>query len=187
VTRALEPYLPVPVVARDGRGETASYRWDFDRPLSIGRVHSYYGNIGVLIRAYAYIMSHGPDIRRVAEVAVLNANYLLSRVKHILPVPQGDRCMHEFVASAAQLKKDKGITAMDLAKRLLDFATAGFWISCANGLFPADGSGMPDDGTDGDGEQGNTGFVRGDFVSYHGGIGRDAARSAPFDVDQPAR
>jgi glycine dehydrogenase subunit 2 len=76
----------------------------------------------VLIRAYCYIRTHGPDgLRRVSENAVLNANYLLSRVKHILPVPQGDRCMHEFVASAAKLKKDKGITAMDIAKRLLDF------------------------------------------------------------------
>ena len=59
--------------------------------------------------------------REVSENAVLNANYLLSRVKHILPVPQGDRCMHEFVASASVLKKEKGITAMDIAKRLLDY------------------------------------------------------------------
>ncbi len=52
---------------------------------------------------------------------MLNANYLLSRVKHIFPVPQGDRCMHEFVASAAQLKTDRGVSAMDVAKRLLDY------------------------------------------------------------------
>ena len=76
----------------------------------------------MLIRAYAYIRTHGPDgLRRVSENAVLNANYLLSRVKHILPVPHGDRCMHEFVATAGQLKKDRGVTAMDLAKRLLDY------------------------------------------------------------------
>jgi glycine dehydrogenase subunit 2 len=60
-------------------------------------------------------------LRRVSENAVLNANYLLSRVKHILPVPQGDRCMHEFVASASELKKGKSVTAMDLAKRLVDY------------------------------------------------------------------
>ena len=60
-------------------------------------------------------------MRRVAENAVLNANYLLSRVKHILPIPQGERCMHEFVATATSLKKDKDISAMDIAKRLLDF------------------------------------------------------------------
>ena len=57
----------------------------------------------------------------MSENAVLNANYLLSRVKHFLPVPQGDRCMHEFVATAAKLKSEKGISAMDLAKRLLDY------------------------------------------------------------------
>jgi glycine dehydrogenase subunit 2 len=99
-----------------------SYRLDYDRPLSIGRVRSFFGNVGVLVRAYCYIRSHGPDgLKAVAENAVLNANYLLSRVKHILPVPQGDRCMHEFVASAAPLKKKTGVSAMDLAKRLLDF------------------------------------------------------------------
>ena len=82
------------------RARTASgYRLDYDRPKSIGRVRSFFGNVGVLVRAYCYIRTHGPDgLRRVSENAVLNANYLLSRVKHILPVPQGDRCMHEFVA-----------------------------------------------------------------------------------------
>ena len=60
-------------------------------------------------------------MRQVSEQAVLNANYLLAKLRPLLPVPHGERCMHEFVASAAQLKRDKGITAMDLAKRLLDF------------------------------------------------------------------
>jgi glycine dehydrogenase subunit 2 len=95
---------------------------EYRRPKSIGRVRAFFGNTGVLVRAYCYIRTHGPDgLRRVSENAVLNANYLLSRVKHILPVPQGDRCMHEFVASAVRLKSEKGIAAMDLAKRLLDF------------------------------------------------------------------
>ncbi len=118
VAEKLGPYLPTPIVERrDGR-----YALAYDRPLSIGRVRSFFGNVGVLVRAYCYIRTHGPDgLRAVAENAVLNANYLLSRVKHILPVPQGDRCMHEFVASAAALKKKNGVTAMDLAKRLLDF------------------------------------------------------------------
>jgi glycine dehydrogenase subunit 2 len=85
-------------------------------------VRSFFGNVGVLLRAYCYIRTHGPEgLKAVSENAVLNANYLLSRVKHILPVPQGDRCMHEFVASAANLKKTKGVSAMDLAKRLLDY------------------------------------------------------------------
>jgi glycine dehydrogenase subunit 2 len=75
-----------------------------------------------LIRAYAYIRTFGPDgLERVSENAVLNANYLLGKVRHFLPVPHGNRCMHEFVASASRLKKEKGTTAMDLAKRLLDF------------------------------------------------------------------
>ena len=118
VTEALAPYLPAPIVEqRDG-----VYRLDFDRPKAIGRVRSYFGNVGVLVRAYAYILTHGPDgLRRIAENAVLNANYLLSRVRHFLDVPQGNRCMHEFVASASTLKRERGITAMDIAKRLLDF------------------------------------------------------------------
>jgi glycine dehydrogenase subunit 2 len=118
VTETLRPYLPCPVVEKtDGQ-----YRLVFDKPQSIGRVRSFFGNVGVLIRAYCYIRTHGPDgLKRVSETAVLNANYLLSKVKHFLPVPQGPRCMHEFVASASQLKKQKGISAMDIAKRLLDY------------------------------------------------------------------
>ena len=118
VTEKLEPYLPSPVVAKDGD----TYRLNNNRPRSIGRVRSFFGNVGVLVRAYCYIRSHGPDgLRRVSENAVLNANYLLNKVKHFIPVPHGDRCMHECVASAADLKKEKGISAMDIAKRLLDY------------------------------------------------------------------
>jgi glycine dehydrogenase subunit 2 len=98
VTKALAPYLPTPVVAKNGE----RYSLDYNRPQTIGRVRAFFGNVGVLVRAYCYIRTHGPDgLRRVSETAVLNANYLLSRVKHFLPVPQGDRCMHEFVATAA--------------------------------------------------------------------------------------
>jgi glycine dehydrogenase subunit 2 len=144
VREHLAPYLPVPVVVRDQlriadcglriedpgsrsairnpKSEIATYRLDYNRPKSIGRVRAFFGNVGVLVRAYCYIRTHGPDgLRRVSETAVLNANYLLSRVKHFLPVPQGDRCMHEFVATASKLKAEKGISAMDLAKRLLDY------------------------------------------------------------------
>lgn len=120
VSEKLGAYLPCPVVARDGQ----RYYLDDDRPNSIGRVRSFFGNVGVLIRAYAYLRTHGPDgLRKVSEQAVLNANYLLSKVQHFLPVPQGDRCMHEFVATAESLKHDKGLKqpAMDLAKRLLDY------------------------------------------------------------------
>lgn len=118
VTDALKPFLPSPIIEKDGD----RYYLDSDRPDSIGRVRSFFGNTGVLVRAYAYIATHGPDgLRRVSENAVLNANYLLSQVKDFLPVPHGDRCMHEFVASAKDLKKDKNLSAMDIAKRVLDF------------------------------------------------------------------
>ena len=119
VTEKLAPYLPAPVVVRQDDG---CFALDFDRPKSIGRVRAFFGNVGVLLRAYAYIRTHGPDgLKRISENAVLNANYLLSRVKHFLPVPQGHRCMHEFVASGKDLKRDRDISAMDIAKRLLDF------------------------------------------------------------------
>ena len=113
----LAEYLPGPVVV----GEDGQYRCD-QPAKSIGRVRSYFGNVGVLIRAYVYIRTYGKEgLRQVSEDAVLGANYLLSKVKHILDVPHGDRCMHEFVASATRLKKDKHLSAMDLAKRLLDY------------------------------------------------------------------
>jgi glycine dehydrogenase subunit 2 len=118
VRAMLSPYLPTPLVEFDG----SQYRLAYDRPKSIGRVRSFFGNVGVLVRAYCYIRTYGPQgLREVSENAVLNANYLLSRVKHILPVPHGDRCLHEFVASASKLKMERGVSAMDLAKRLLDY------------------------------------------------------------------
>lgn len=114
----LAPYLPTPTVGR--KGDT--YYLDQGGSDSVGRVRSFFGNVGVLLRAFFYIRSlGGSGLKEVSENAVLNANYLLSRVRHILPVPHGNRCMHEFVASASTLKKEKGISAMDLAKRLLDF------------------------------------------------------------------
>ena len=114
----LAPFLPAPVVVR----RENRYMLDYDAPHSIGRVRSFFGNTGVLIRAYCYLRTHGPrGLRQVSENAVLNANYLLSRVKHIFPVPHGDRCMHEFVASAAEFKSAQRSSAMDIAKRLLDY------------------------------------------------------------------
>ncbi len=122
VASRLEAYLPSPVVKKSEENGATRFSLDEDRPKSIGRVRSFFGNVGVLVRAYCYIMSHGPDgLRAVAQNAVLNANYLLSRVKHILPVPHGDRCMHEFVASGSKIKSEKGVAAMDIAKRLLDY------------------------------------------------------------------
>jgi glycine dehydrogenase subunit 2 len=118
VRAPLAPYLPAPVVARDADG---TYRLDENRPQSIGRVRSFFGNTGVLFRAYCYIRSQGPDgLKQIAEHAVLNANYLMSLVRAVYPVPYGTRCMHEFVSSARTLARDRGIRAMDIAKRLID-------------------------------------------------------------------
>ena len=113
----LSPYLPNPTVGfRNGR-----YFLDHNHPDSIGRVHSFYGNIGIIVRAYAYILSQGfIGLRSVSEHAVLNANYLLKKVKTAYDIPYGTRCMHEFVASARK-QKAHGVRALDIAKRLIDF------------------------------------------------------------------
>jgi glycine dehydrogenase subunit 2 len=113
----LVPFLPAPMVERRDDG---TYFLDDDRPQSIGRMRTFYGNVGVLVRAYAYIRALGPDgLRRVSERAVLNANYVLSGVRDLFEVPFERRCMHEFVVSATPLRRH-GVRAMDLAKRLLD-------------------------------------------------------------------
>jgi glycine dehydrogenase subunit 2 len=118
VRKPLVPFLPAPLVAKNDKG----FYLDYDRPLSIGRVRSFFGNVGILLRGYCYIRTLGPDgLKAVSENAVLNANYLLSRIKGEYEVPHGDRCMHEFVASAKNLRREKRISAMDIAKRLLDF------------------------------------------------------------------
>lgn len=113
----LAQYLPGPVVEEhDGEFRCVN------PSKSIGRVRSFFGNVGVLVRAYVYIRTYGKEgLRKVSEDALLGANYLLSKVKHFLDVPHGDRCMHEFVASASRLKKEKHLTAMDIAKRILDY------------------------------------------------------------------
>ncbi len=118
VRKQLVPYLPVPLVVREGD----RFRLDYDRPKSVGRVRSFFGNVGILLRGYCYIRTLGArGLREVSENAVLNANYLLSRVKAAYEVPYGDRCMHEFVASARGLRRERKVSAMDIAKRLLDF------------------------------------------------------------------
>lgn len=118
VRKQLAPYLPAPVVVEEG----GTFRLDYDRPKSIGRVRSFFGNVGILVRGYCYIRTLGPrGLREVSENAVLNANYLLARLKGAYEVPHGDRCMHEFVASARALRRERKISAMDIGKRLLDF------------------------------------------------------------------
>ncbi|OWK36566.1 aminomethyl-transferring glycine dehydrogenase subunit GcvPB [Fimbriiglobus ruber] len=114
----LAPYLPAPVVVKEGD----KYRLDHDRPKSVGRVRSFFGNTGILFRGYCYIRTLGPDgLKQVSEHAVLNANYLLALLKDAFDVPHGDRCMHEFVASASKLLRGKKVKALDICKRLLDY------------------------------------------------------------------
>ncbi len=117
VSSALEPFLPSPVVRKEG----AAYSLDFDRPQSIGRL-SYHGHFGILARGYTYIRMHGPDgLRRLSETAVLNANYLRALLQDVFDVPFDRGCMHEFVLSARSLKAATGIRTLDIAKRLIDY------------------------------------------------------------------
>jgi glycine dehydrogenase subunit 2 len=118
VTERLERFLPAPMVGFDESEQR--YFWDRDRPDSIGRVHGFHGNFGVLVRAFAYVFAHGrTGLREVGERAVLNANYLASLVKEAYPLAFDGRPMHEFVATARPLKKH-GVRAMDVAKRIID-------------------------------------------------------------------
>lgn len=113
----LAPFLPSPMVIQ----KNGAYHLDYDRPHSIGRVRGFHGNIGVLVRGYAYILTLGArGLKEVSEQAVLNANYLLALLKDAIEIPKGDRCMHEFVASARLLRREKRISAMDIAKGLID-------------------------------------------------------------------
>jgi glycine dehydrogenase subunit 2 len=117
VRETLAPYLPTPVVARDGD----TFRLDHDRPKSIGKVRGYSGPFGVFVRSYAFMRAWGPALREMSEVAVLNANYLLALLRDAYDVPFDRLCMHEFVLSARTLKREDGVSALDVAKRLMDF------------------------------------------------------------------
>jgi len=118
VGERLEPFLPAPLVARDP--ETGRYSWDADRPDSIGRVHGFHGNVGILVRAFSYVFGHGHDgLREVGERAVLNANYLAARLRSAYPLAYDGQPMHELVVTAKQHKKH-GVRAMDIAKRMID-------------------------------------------------------------------
>ncbi len=114
----LAPFLPVPLAEK---AEDGTFFLDYDRPESIGKIRTFYGNFGVLVRAHTYIRALGPDgLRRVSEMAVLNANYVMEGVRDLFDFPFVRRCSHEFVASGAPLKK-QGVTTLDIAKRLLDY------------------------------------------------------------------
>ena len=118
----LADYLPGPVI-RLRESDSGENRFELANPAkSIGRVRSFFGNVGILVRGYCYLRTLGAaGVRMAAEQAILNANYLKELLADILPSAHGEHCLHEFVASADRLAKDRGITAMDIAKRLLDF------------------------------------------------------------------
>jgi glycine dehydrogenase subunit 2 len=117
VSERLAPYLPGPLPRR---GDDGRYGWTTP-PKSIGRIHSWHGNALALVRAYTYILLNGGDgLRRVAEAAVLNANWLRHRLRGTYDIPYDRPNMHEFVASTSSLKKTAGLKALDVAKRLLE-------------------------------------------------------------------
>jgi glycine cleavage system P protein (glycine dehydrogenase) subunit 2 len=113
----IEPFLPSPQVVKEGD----AFRLDRDRPKSIGRVRGFAGPFGVFVRSYAFMRAYGPDLKAMSEVAVLNANYLLALLRDDYELPYDRHCMHEFVLSARSLKREHGVTALDVAKRLMDF------------------------------------------------------------------
>ena len=120
VIEKLEKFLPVPRIEHDGK----RYWLDYDRPHSVGKIKSFYGNFGVLVKAYAYILLMGAEgLEEATETAALNANYIMKKLADgkSFEVTLDGPCKHEVVLSAEPLKKETGITAKDVAKRLLDF------------------------------------------------------------------
>jgi len=117
VVNKLEPFLPIPRITKEGD----SYRWNYNCPDSIGKVHSFFGNFSVFVKAYTYIRILGAEgLKSVSENAIINANYLMKKLEYYFTIPYNDHCMHEFVASGENLKK-YGVRTLDIAKRLLDF------------------------------------------------------------------
>jgi glycine dehydrogenase subunit 2 len=117
VKKELSPYLPIPVIEKDGE----TYWLNHDRPLSIGRVKAFYGNFGVLVKAYAYILSMGPEgLKKASEMAVLNANYLMKRLKGCYYLPYDRLCMHECVFTD-RFQERYHVSTLDIAKRLIDY------------------------------------------------------------------
>jgi glycine dehydrogenase subunit 2 len=122
VTKDLAKFLPVPRVVFDGK----KYMLDYERPHSIGKMKGFYGNTAVLLRAYAYILSMGYEgLKEAAEISVLNANYLMNKLRQIkgltLPYDTEKPRKHECVLSAKPLKDETGVSALNIAKRLLDY------------------------------------------------------------------
>jgi len=117
IKKELAPYLPFPVVEKDGE----IYMLNYDRPYSIGKVRAFYGNFGVILKAYAYVLSMGPEgLKRASEMAVLNANYLMKRLKGHYQLPYDRPCMHECVFTD-RFQERFHVSTLDIAKRLIDY------------------------------------------------------------------
>lgn len=117
VSKELEPYLPKPVLIKNDGG----YKFEYDRPNSIGRIKPYYGNFGINLRAYTYIRTMGAEgLKKVSEYAVLNANYMMRKLEKEYKLPFSQHCKHEFVLSG-KIQKKLGVRTLDIAKRLLDY------------------------------------------------------------------
>jgi len=118
VKEHLVPFLPGPMPAQNEKG----YYWEDVGPLSIGKMRANKGNFGVLVRAYTYIRTYGPDgLLHVSQSAILNANYLKHELESDYEIAYPQTCQHEFVATAERQKEEHDVTALDIAKRLLDF------------------------------------------------------------------
>jgi glycine dehydrogenase subunit 2 len=116
VAKELVPFLPTPVVTK----QADRYHLEFDRPQSVGRMRTFWGNFGIMVRAYAYLRELGPEgLKRTAELAVLNANYVRALLKEDYHLPYSTPCLHEVVLSDKK-QKELGVTTMDIAKRLID-------------------------------------------------------------------
>lgn len=116
VVEKLKDYLPVPTVAFDGE----NYYRNYNLKNSVGSVKGFYGNFGVLVRAYAYILMMGDNLKEASENAVLNANYLKEKLKGAYLLPYDEPCMHEFVLSGEKQKHDNGVSTLNIAKALMD-------------------------------------------------------------------
>jgi glycine dehydrogenase subunit 2 len=117
IKKELAPFLPVPVIEKIG----GTYRFNEDLPRSIGKVRAFYGNFGILLRAYAYILSMGPEgLKRATQMAVLNANYLMKRLKDYFHLPFDRPCMHECVFTD-KFQEPYHVSTLDIAKRLIDY------------------------------------------------------------------
>ena len=115
VTKELERFLPSPRVVKTGD----RYTLNEDYPDSVGKLHAFYGNFGVLVRAYSYILSIGTDLKKISQYAVLNANYIKERLKDVYHLPYDQPCMHECVFTDKNQQAHK-ISTMDIAKRIID-------------------------------------------------------------------